>query len=108
MGDGGVAQANLSLANRLMEFGYEGEPAELARGALELARDRETVTRATAVLASLGDPAEVEPGSLNDDLTAFIDFAPTMLSLCGVQVTNRPESASGASSTIGGLGDAES
>jgi tetratricopeptide (TPR) repeat protein len=60
-GDGGVAQANLNLANRLMDFGYEEEPAELARGALRLARDRDTVIGATAVLARLGDPAEVEP-----------------------------------------------
>lgn len=30
------------------------------------------------------DPAALSPGTVNKDLVAFVDFAPTMLSLCGV------------------------
>jgi N-sulfoglucosamine sulfohydrolase len=37
-------------------------------------------------LASPGDPEAVQPGSVIDDLTAFIDFAPTMLSLAGIEI----------------------
>jgi N-sulfoglucosamine sulfohydrolase len=32
------------------------------------------------------DPAAVAPGTVNKDLVAFVDFAPTMLSLCGVSL----------------------
>jgi N-sulfoglucosamine sulfohydrolase len=37
-------------------------------------------------LAMPGNPDAVKPGSENDDLVAFIDFAPTMLSLAGVKI----------------------
>jgi len=37
-------------------------------------------------LAMPGDPDAVKPGAVNDDLIAFIDFAPTMLSLAGVEI----------------------
>ncbi|HUQ70443.1 MAG TPA: sulfatase-like hydrolase/transferase, partial [Planctomycetaceae bacterium] len=30
------------------------------------------------------DPAAWSPGTVNNDLVAFVDFAPTMLSLCGI------------------------
>jgi len=33
-----------------------------------------------------GNPNALKPGSVNDDLVAFIDFAPTMLSLAGVKI----------------------
>jgi len=33
-----------------------------------------------------GNPDALEPGIVNDDLVAFIDFAPTMLSLAGVKI----------------------
>ena len=36
--------------------------------------------------ARLGDPDTVAPGIVNDDLIAFVDFAPTMLSLAGVAI----------------------
>ncbi|MEW6356194.1 MAG: sulfatase-like hydrolase/transferase [Planctomycetota bacterium] len=32
------------------------------------------------------NPDALKPGSVNGDLVAFVDFAPTMLSLCGVQI----------------------
>ena len=31
-------------------------------------------------------PGQLEPGSTSDDLVAFVDFAPTMLSLAGVEI----------------------
>ncbi|MBN2138573.1 MAG: sulfatase-like hydrolase/transferase [Sedimentisphaerales bacterium] len=37
-------------------------------------------------LAMPADPDAVGPGSINDDLVAFIDFAPTMLSLAGLKI----------------------
>ena len=37
-------------------------------------------------LAMPDKPEAVKPGTVNDDLIAFIDFAPTMLSLAGVDV----------------------
>lgn len=37
-------------------------------------------------LARPEDPEAVQPGTVNEDLIAFIDFAPTMLSLAGVKV----------------------
>jgi len=37
-------------------------------------------------LAMPDNPAAVRPGAVNDDLVAFIDFAPTMLSLAGVEI----------------------
>ncbi|MEN6578667.1 MAG: sulfatase-like hydrolase/transferase [Phycisphaerales bacterium] len=37
-------------------------------------------------LAMPGDPDAVRPGAVNDDLIAFVDFAPTMLSLAGVGI----------------------
>jgi len=37
-------------------------------------------------LALPGDPNILKPGSANDDLVAFIDFAPTMLSLAGIKI----------------------
>jgi len=37
-------------------------------------------------LAMPGNPDALEPGSVNDDLVAFIDFAPTMLSLAGIEI----------------------
>lgn len=37
-------------------------------------------------LAAPGDPDAVKPGTVNDDLVAFIDFAPTTLSLAGVKI----------------------
>lgn len=36
--------------------------------------------------AAPGDPGALAPGSVNDDLVAFVDFAPTMLSLCGIPI----------------------
>jgi len=36
--------------------------------------------------ASPNKPAALKPGTVNDDLIAFIDFAPTMLSLAGVKI----------------------
>lgn len=35
-----------------------------------------------------GNPDALKPGSVNDDLVAFIDFAPSMLSLAGVKIPN--------------------
>jgi N-sulfoglucosamine sulfohydrolase len=37
-------------------------------------------------LAMPDNPDAVEPGTVNDDLVAFIDFAPTMLSLAGIKI----------------------
>ena len=37
-------------------------------------------------LASPANPDALKPKSVNDDLVAFIDFAPTMLSLAGVKI----------------------
>ncbi len=37
-------------------------------------------------LAMPDDPDAVKPGTANDDLIAFIDFAPTMLSLAGIDI----------------------
>jgi uncharacterized sulfatase len=37
-------------------------------------------------LAMPGNPDAVKPGTVNDDLVAFIDFAPTMLSLAGIEI----------------------
>jgi len=37
-------------------------------------------------LAMPGNPEALRPGSVNDELTAFLDFAPTMLSLAGVKI----------------------
>ncbi|MFP4056924.1 MAG: sulfatase-like hydrolase/transferase [Candidatus Brocadiia bacterium] len=37
-------------------------------------------------LADPLDPQAVEPGTATDELVAFVDFAPTMLSLCGVPI----------------------
>ena len=37
-------------------------------------------------LAMPGNPDAVKPGTVNDDLIAFIDFAPTMLSLAGIKI----------------------
>ena len=37
-------------------------------------------------LAMPDNPDAVRPGSVNDDLVAFIDFAPTMLSLAGIKI----------------------
>ncbi len=37
------------------------------------------------------NPDAVKPGSVIDDLTAFIDFAPTMLSLAGLNPTSQPD-----------------
>lgn len=37
-------------------------------------------------LAMPDNPDAVKPGAANDDLIAFIDFAPTMLSLAGVEI----------------------
>jgi uncharacterized sulfatase len=37
-------------------------------------------------LASPADPAAAKPGSVVENLVAFVDFAPTMLSLCGVPI----------------------
>ncbi|MBN2271469.1 MAG: tetratricopeptide repeat protein [Sedimentisphaerales bacterium] len=33
-----------------------------------------------------GNPSALKPGSANDDLVAFIDFAPTILSLTGIRI----------------------
>ena len=37
-------------------------------------------------LAMPDNPDAVKPGTVNDDLVAFIDFAPTMLSLTGIKI----------------------
>lgn len=37
-------------------------------------------------LAMPDNPNAVQPGAVNDDLIAFVDFAPTMLSLAGVEI----------------------
>ena len=37
-------------------------------------------------LACPADPDAFKPGTVNGDLVAFVDFAPTLLSLCGVPV----------------------
>ncbi|MHC4203772.1 MAG: sulfatase-like hydrolase/transferase [Planctomycetota bacterium] len=37
-------------------------------------------------LAMPENPDAVKPGTVNDDLVAFIDFAPTMLSLAGIKI----------------------
>ncbi len=37
-------------------------------------------------LAMPADPDSLKPGSVNDELVAFVDFAPTMLSLAGVEI----------------------
>lgn len=37
-------------------------------------------------LAMPGRPEAVKPGTVNEDLVAFVDFAPTMLSLAGIDV----------------------
>ncbi len=37
-------------------------------------------------LAMPDNPEAVKPGAVNDDLVAFIDFAPTMLSLAGIEI----------------------
>ncbi|MBN1362300.1 MAG: sulfatase-like hydrolase/transferase [Sedimentisphaerales bacterium] len=37
-------------------------------------------------LAMPDDPGAVQPGTVNDDLIAFIDFAPTVLSLAGIDI----------------------
>jgi N-sulfoglucosamine sulfohydrolase len=37
-------------------------------------------------LARPDNPDAVKPGTVNDDLVAFIDFAPTMLSLAGIDI----------------------
>jgi N-sulfoglucosamine sulfohydrolase len=37
-------------------------------------------------LAMPDNPDAVKPGTVNDDLIAFIDFAPTMLSLAGIKI----------------------
>ncbi|MBN2314801.1 MAG: sulfatase-like hydrolase/transferase [Sedimentisphaerales bacterium] len=37
-------------------------------------------------LAMPANPDAVKPGTMNDDLIAFIDFAPTMLSLTGIKI----------------------
>ena len=37
-------------------------------------------------LANPRKPDALKPGTVNDELVAFVDFAPTMLSLCGVPV----------------------
>jgi len=37
-------------------------------------------------LAMPDNPDAVKPGTVNDDLVAFIDFAPTMLSLAGIKI----------------------
>jgi len=37
-------------------------------------------------LAVPDNPEAVQPGSVNDDLIAFLDFAPTMLSLAGIEI----------------------
>jgi hypothetical protein len=37
-------------------------------------------------LAMPGNPDALKPGTVNDDLVAFIDFAPTMLSLAGIKI----------------------
>jgi N-sulfoglucosamine sulfohydrolase len=37
-------------------------------------------------LAMPANPDAVKPGTVNDDLIAFIDFAPTMLSLAGIEI----------------------
>jgi uncharacterized sulfatase len=37
-------------------------------------------------LARADDPDAVKPGTVNEDLIAFVDFAPTMLSLAGIEV----------------------
>ncbi|MBN1510336.1 MAG: sulfatase-like hydrolase/transferase [Sedimentisphaerales bacterium] len=37
-------------------------------------------------LAAKDSPDAVKPGAVNDDLIAFLDFAPTMLSLAGVEI----------------------
>ncbi|MBN1803796.1 MAG: sulfatase-like hydrolase/transferase [Sedimentisphaerales bacterium] len=37
-------------------------------------------------LAMPANPDALKPGSVNDDLVAFIDFAPTMLSLAGIEI----------------------
>ena len=55
-----MAQAKLNLAFRLLDFGYEEEPVRLAREALDLARDPQTMENATTILSRLGDSAEVE------------------------------------------------
>ncbi len=39
-------------------------------------------------LAMPDNPDAVKPGTVNDDLIAFIDFAPTMLSLAGIKIPN--------------------
>jgi uncharacterized sulfatase len=44
------------------------------------------VPRKWRKLASPRSTAAVRPGTVNDDLIAFIDFAPTMLSLAGVKI----------------------
>jgi len=38
------------------------------------------------MLAMPDNPDAVKPGTVNDDLIAFIDFAPTMLSLAGIKI----------------------
>jgi serine/threonine protein kinase/tetratricopeptide (TPR) repeat protein len=60
LGDAGVARAKTGLAANLAELGYEDESIDLAREALTLARDVETVTDASYVLAMLGDPEEAQ------------------------------------------------
>jgi serine/threonine protein kinase/tetratricopeptide (TPR) repeat protein len=58
MGDSGVAVAKVSQAFRLMDLGYPGEAAELAREALSLSRSRDTIRNAARILARAGDPEE--------------------------------------------------
>ena len=65
-GDPGVATAKVNLAYRLMDLGYESEAAELAREALQLARDVDTLSNASAVLSASGDPGEAR--ALIDEL----------------------------------------
>ena len=57
-GDPGAASTKVDLAYNLMELGYEDEAVVLAREALELARDVDTLANASTVIASVGEPAE--------------------------------------------------
>ncbi len=60
VGDAGVALAKLTLARRLVRFGYPQEAAGLAREALELSRARDAVSEAARILARVGEEEEVE------------------------------------------------
>ncbi|MDX1645047.1 MAG: tetratricopeptide repeat protein, partial [Thermoanaerobaculia bacterium] len=57
-GDPGIATSKVELADNLLDLGYESEAAELAREALGLARDVDTLSDALSVLSVVGEPTE--------------------------------------------------